>query len=322
MSKAIRRGFAGMVLCGLVAAACAQSGAGLDYRLQPRSLAGGVWVIEGAVDDFSVANGCNIINTGWIDTSEGLWVVNTGPSRLYGQQQREAIRRQSSGRVSTVLNLNLHPDYFFGNQSWRDVPTQALAGSIEGMRREGGAYADNLYVLCGDWMLGTESSPAANEIVPGRYASGRIELLRLSGHTSDDLVLIDHAAKVVFAGGLVFANRIPTTPHADLAQWLASLDALEQRIRAMGEVTVVPSHGPVHQGLTGLEQTREYLRWLDASLERSARSGLDISEVLAARLPERFAGWAAARTEYPRNVTHLYPSYERRALQPSRPASR
>jgi hypothetical protein len=38
----------------------------LDYRLKPRLLAPNTWVIEGAVEDFSRANGCNIINTGFI----------------------------------------------------------------------------------------------------------------------------------------------------------------------------------------------------------------------------------------------------------------
>ena len=46
-----------------------------DYRLQARALAPGVWVVEGANDDFSVANGCNIINTGFIATGAGAPTV-------------------------------------------------------------------------------------------------------------------------------------------------------------------------------------------------------------------------------------------------------
>ena len=63
----------------------------LDYRLQPRQIAPGTWVIEGAVADFRPANGCNIINTAFIATGDGVIVINTGPSRLYGEQQRRAI---------------------------------------------------------------------------------------------------------------------------------------------------------------------------------------------------------------------------------------
>ena len=92
--------------------------ASLDYRLKPRRIAENTWVIEGAVADFSRANGCNIINTAFIDTGDGVLVVNTGPSRLYGEQQRRAIAAVTPQPVRRVLNLNLHPDYFFGNQAW------------------------------------------------------------------------------------------------------------------------------------------------------------------------------------------------------------
>lgn len=292
----------------------------LDYRLQPRSIAPGVWVIEGAVDDFSRQNGCNIINTGFIATPEGSWVINTGPSFIYGRQQRRAVQAAGvdtgAGKVQQVLNLNLHPDYFFGNQAWADVPTRALAGSIAGMQAEGGAYADNLYTLCGDWMKDSASTPARQPIAPGSFTLGghRLELLRYHGHTADDLVLIDHSSGVVFAGGLVFAERIPTTPHADLPAWIASLDQLEARLNSVALKALVPSHGPVYPDLRGLHQTRDYLRWLERTLADSAAAGLDMYEVLNIRLPERFKAWGAAATEYARNVTHLYPRYEQRAL--------
>lgn len=292
----------------------------LNYHLRPRALAPGVWVIEGAVEDFSRRNGCNIINTGFIATPAGTWIINTGPSFTYGQQQRQAVQAvlaiARAGSVQQVLNLNLHPDYFFGNQAWADTPTRALAGSIAGMQAEGAAYADNLYALCGDWMKDTASTPATTAIAPGHFSLGghRLELLRYHGHTAADLVLLDHTAGVVFAGGLVFAERIPTTPHADVGAWLASLDRLEQVLQGFALKALVPSHGPVYTDLRGLHQTRDYLRWLDERLRTSAQAGLDLAEVLALPLPPRFAAWGAANTEYARNATHLYPGHELRAL--------
>jgi quinoprotein relay system zinc metallohydrolase 1 len=244
-------------------------------------------------------------------------IVNTGPSKRYGEQQRAAVQAASRAPVREVLNLNLHPDYFFGNQAWTGVPTQALPGSIEGMKREGGAYADNLYALCGDWMSGTESTPAQHSVHLGvQNVGGRtIELLRYEGHTADDLVLIDHRSGVVFAGGLVFAERIPTTPHANIAQWLRSLDALQDKLRGFHLRALVPSHGPIYPDTRGIDQTRDYLTWLHGQLTASAAQGQDLAEVLAQPLPQRFAAWAAGRAEYARNVTHLYPEYERQALR-------
>jgi quinoprotein relay system zinc metallohydrolase 1 len=306
--------------CLLPASALAQGAAAdasrLDYRLQARALAPGVYVVEGANADFSPANGCNIINTGFIVTGAGVVVINTGPSRRYGEQLRALIARTTAEPVLQVVHLNLHPDYFFGSQAFAGVPLAATPRTRAGMQREGKAYEDNLYRLCGDWMLGTEMTLPTAEIAPGvrRIGSHEIELLELRGHTDSDLVLIDRSAGVAFAGGLVFAHRIPTTPHAQIAAWQASLAQLQ----ALPSIkTLVPSHGPVAAGdafKADIAGTRRYLAWIDQSFADAARRGLEMNEVLRLPVPPEFKAWAAFDTEYTRNVAHLYPRYEQAVL--------
>ena len=291
--------------------------AGFDYGLKARALADGVYVVEGSNADFSVANGCNIINTGFITTGAGVLVINTGVSRRYGEQLRALIARTTREPVVQVIALNLHPDYFLGNQAFADVPLAATSTTRAGMQREAKAYEDNLYRLCGDWMKGTEARLPTQTLGPGPLRIGRreFELREFNGHTHSDLVLIDKSSAVVFAGGLIFADRVPTTPHADAVAWLRTLDLLAGQKLA----TVVPSHGPVHEGQRGLQQTRAYLQWLDSSFSRWAQAGWEVNEVLRASPPADFARWAAWPAEYTRNVAHLYPRYERAALQRGKP---
>ncbi len=290
----------------------------LDYRLQARALAPGVWVVQGANEDFSPANGCNIINTGFITTGRGVVVINTGPSKRYGEQLRALIQRTTPEPIAQVLHLNLHPDYFLGNQAFADVPLYATVATRAGMQREYKAYEDNLYRLCGDWMKGTEARLPTATIGPGPWRVGQreFELREWKGHTESDLVLVERSSGIAFVGGLVFVNRIPTTPHAQVSAWLASLDGLA----ALPHVKLmVPSHGPVVEGLQGLEQTRAYLRWLDGAFSAWARQGWEMNEVLRGPVPPEFKRWAAFQTEYTRNVAHLYPQYERASLQPAVP---
>ncbi|GCL63200.1 quinoprotein relay system zinc metallohydrolase 1 [Pseudaquabacterium pictum] len=288
----------------------------LDYGLKARALADGVYVVEGANADFTPANGCNIINTGFITTGAGVLVINTGTSRLYGEQLRALIERTTREPIVQVLHLNLHPDYFLGNQAFANVPIAATAATRAGMQREAASYETNLYRLCGDWMKGTEARLPTQTIGPGplRIGQREFELREYRGHTASDLVLVDKTSGVAFVGGLVFADRVPTTPHADPKAWLATLDTLA----GLKPGTVVPSHGPVHTGLRGLQQTRDYLQWLDGSFSRWAALGWEMNEVLRAAPPEAFARWAAWPAEYTRNVAHLYPGYERAVLQRSK----
>ena len=292
-----------------------------DYGLRARALADGVYVVEGANDDFTVANGCNIINTGFITTGDGVVVINTGTSRRYGEQLRALIARTTAEPVVQVVQLNLHPDYFLGNQGFADVPRAATPVTRAGVAREAAAYETNLYRLCGDWMLGTETV-APDRDTPAAPPSGSVwkvgqrtfELREFSGHTASDLVLIDRTSGVAFVGGLVFVQRIPTTPHARIGPWLQSLDALD----TLNLRTLVPSHGPVQTTAAtardGIQQTRRYLQWLDQHFSGWARQGLEMNEVLRAPVPAEFRGWAAFGTEYTRNVAHLDPVYEQRVL--------
>nr|WP_311526530.1 quinoprotein relay system zinc metallohydrolase 1 [uncultured Ralstonia sp.] len=304
-----------MCLTVLLANAHAQ---GPDYHLVPRAVAPDVWVLEGANADFSARNGCNIINTGFIDTGDGVLVINTGPSALYGEQQRQAIRKVTPAPVRWVFNLNLHPDYFFGNQAYADVGAQALPGTIAGAQREGTTYADNLYRICGDWMQNTVSTPPSQPLTPGARTMGRhhIDLIRLKGHTDDDLVLADRTSGVVFAGGIAFRDRIPTTPHANIAHWLLSLDQLQKIVADSGARLLIPSHGPALGKADAIVQTRQYLLWLDARMRRAAGEGRDLAEVIAMPVDAPYAQWSGMPAEYVRNVTRFYPGYENAALAP------
>jgi quinoprotein relay system zinc metallohydrolase 1 len=297
----------------------------LDYGLKARALGDGVYVIEGANADFSPANGCNIINTGFIVTDAGAVVINTGPSRLYGEQQRALIERTTGRPIAQVIHLNLHPDYFLGNQAYADVPRRATEATRAGMAREALAYETNLYRLCGDWMKGTQAllpdaaAPADNldtAAAAGVLRIGGRELLLqvLQGHTDSDLVLIDRRTGVAFIGGLAFADRIPTTPHARIDAWLASLTTLAATLKAADARVIVPSHGPVRHDTAALFQTRDYLRWLDDRLRLAARNGLELAEVLKLPLPAPYKSWAAVDTEYLRNVVHLFPGHEQAVL--------
>lgn len=306
------------------AAAPRANAATLDYRLQARALAPGVYVVEGDNADFSLANGCNIINTGFIVTDAGVLVINTGPSRRYGEQLRALIARTTPRPLAKVVHLNLHPDYFLGNQGFADVRRAATAATRAGIAREAAGYESNLYRLCGEWERGTETlAPDADldaEVKAGGFKLGEREfvLREWRGHTASDLVLIDRSSGVAFVGGLVFAQRVPTTPHADIPAWLASLEALQ----ALKLGTTVPSHGPVHADGSGLAGTRDYLQWLDAGLRQWAAQGMDMNEVLRAPVPDRFRRWAAFETEWVRNIAHLYPRYEASALPAATPGTR
>jgi quinoprotein relay system zinc metallohydrolase 1 len=288
--------------------------ADLEYALQPRQIAEGTWLLEGSTDNFSKANGGNIVNTGFIVTDSGVVVIDTGPSRRYGEALRKAIAATTDKPVIQVLLTHHHPDHMLGNQAFADVPIGALAGTIELMRQQGDGLAENMYRMVGDWMRGTELQLPTQTLESGTLTIGGhpLRLLALSGHTGSDLAILDEKTGVLFAGDLIFYQRALTTPNTPgLGVWLADIDQLE----ALPWTVIVPGHGPLAEDHQPFVQMRDYLVWLDTLMTEGAATGADMSELIRSPIPERFASINLSRYELIRSVSHLYPRYEKQDMK-------
>lgn len=285
----------------------------LDYQLQPRQIAEGVWLVEGSTDNFAAENGGNIVNVGCIETAAGVVVIDTGPSRRYGEALRQRIEQVTGKPLLRVLLTHHHPDHVLGNQAFSDVPIAALPGTTRLLAEQGDAMAENMYRLVGDWMRGTEVVLPSEALEEGELEIGgrRLRLLALRGHTGADLAILDERSGVLFAGDLLFYQRALTTPNSPgLDIWLADLDRLE----ALPWKQIVPGHGPLATDAAPFVQMRDYLGWLDGVLRQGAEQGAEMNELIRAPIPERFAGVSLSRYELIRSVSHLYPRYERNAM--------
>jgi quinoprotein relay system zinc metallohydrolase 1 len=306
------RGLGSLILAATMWAG-AVGAAELDYALRPEQVAPDTYVFVGRTEDFSFRNGGNIVNTGFIVTRAGVVVIDTGPSKRYGEQMRTAIAAVTPQPVIRVFNTHQHPDHFLGNQAFSDVGISALASTAQAIGAEGNALTANMYRLAGDWMKETEPLKPQQVVTASdaRVGGHTLTLLSLAGHTGGDLALLDRDTGVLFAGDLVFYNRAATTPHADLGVWLASLDVLEK----LPFRILVPGHGPVVSDSRAIRQTRDYLTWLREALRGAAEQGLDMNEAIVLAIPERFRTIALVDQEYRRSVTHLYPGLEQAALR-------
>jgi quinoprotein relay system zinc metallohydrolase 1 len=289
--------------------------ADMDYALKPRQIAEGTWLLEGSTDNFAKANGGNIVNVAFIVTEAGVVVIDTGPSKRYGEALRQAIASVTAKPVIQVLLTHHHPDHALGNQAFKDVPIGALADTTTLLHEQGDSMAENLYRMVGDWMRGTEVVLPGEVLEPGVRTFGNhdLRLLALTGHTGADLAIFDQSTGVLFAGDLVFYQRALTTPNSPgLAAWLADITTLQ----GLPWTLVVPGHGPIATDAQPFEQMRDYLTWLDQLLRDGAASGSDMTEMIRSPIPERFAAISLARYELIRSVSHLYPRYEREQMHP------
>lgn len=280
-----------------------------DYAIAPVSVGNGVWLVRGADAPIEPANGGAIANIVILDTPAGTLLCDCGPSVRYGRALKAAAERLTGKPVVRVYVTHLHPDHGLGIAAFDPAIVAALPGTIEALRQQGQGFSDAMYRILNDWMRDTDL------VMPGRtidtdqedFGGRKLRLLALSGHSIADLALIDERTGILIAGDLVFHDRAPSTPTADLPRWRQSLD----RLKAERHAGVIPGHGPYDPGGTAaIAQTRDWIDWLDGALTGAVRSGLDMVEAGEIEIPARFATMAAARYELQRSVAHLYPAIE------------
>lgn len=280
-----------------------------DYAITPQAIGDGLWLVRGADEPIEAGNGGAIANIAIIATPAGTVLWECGPSVRYARALRQAAEQLTGKPVVRVYISHLHPDHGMGLATFDPAIVAALPGTIEALRAEGQGYADGMYRLLGDWMRGTDL------MLPGRsisqaeedFGGRRLTLLALSGHSSADLALLDAQSGLLLGGDLVFHDRAPSTPTADLPKWRASLDQL----KALPHKGVMPGHGPFDPGgPAAIAQTRDWIDWLETTLTQAVRDGLDMVEAGEVAIPDRFATMAAARYEVQRSVSHLYPALE------------
>ncbi len=294
----------------------AVTAAAFDYALADRlsEVAPGVFVIRGDQAHFSAGNGGNILNTGFIVSSKGVLVIDTGPSAQYGEQMRALIGEITAQPITRVLNTHHHPDHYFGNQAFADVPIAATAASRAAMAQLSGDYADAMYRLVGPAMFGTEYLLPTETLQAGEISLGerRIDIKERAGHTRSELIIRDTDSGVLFVGDLVFNERAATTPDADIARWLQTLSELAQTPFSQ----LVPGHGPVDDSSRSIQQTAAYLQWLRSFLSEAAARGATAAEALYQPVPAPFDGMAVMPEEYQRSVHHLFPALEQLTFYP------
>ena len=312
--------------CFAVGVAAAVSGASLTspskaaalkYDLTPVEVAPGTWMLAGAQEDLRASNGGFIANTSIVEVPGGIVLFCSGPSRRFGEALVDLVRQLIPGkRVIRVFNTHHHPDHFLGNQAFDASLIAAPPAVIEGINAEGEPFLDNMYRLLGDWMRGTRvvapgvALTDTTEVLGGRSFS----YFYLGGHSAVDLVVRDDLTGIVFAGDLAFLDRAPATPHAELTTWQASLGELSR----LNTGLLMPGHGPFDRTGQSLQQTSDYLKWLDDTLRTAVSRGLTMTEAMALPIPTRFDRLAVVRAEYVRSVVHLYSDFEDQLLRPAR----
>ncbi len=233
--------------------------------------------VEGLSALGSSANQNFISNAGYIVTDEGVVVVDALGSPALAERLIADIRRQTGKSVTHVIVTHYHADHIYGLQAFKAAGARIIAHRaakeylysdtarlrLEASRTELAPWVDaqTHLVEADEWLDG-----------PRDLVVGGVTLqIRPVGpsHTPEDLVVYLPQDRVLFAGDLVFRNRVPFVGQADSRQWIRALDQL----LAFDTVAIVPGHGPLStEARRDMQLTRDYLAHLRRVMGDAARN--------------------------------------------------
>ncbi len=276
--------------------------------LEVTEIAPGVFVHQGAHEEFGDGYHGDIASIGFVIGTEAIAVIDTGGSLRTGSALREAIRARSSLPIRYVINTHVHSDHIFGNAAFAQDQPQFIGHRKlpAAMRSRGPLYEENLTRMLGD------AAQGSRVVLPTRTVQdalaidlgGRQLQLRAwpASHTDHDLSVMDEKTATLWAGDLLFVERTPTLD-GDLKGWLATMQVLQ----ASGAARTVPGHGPVVvDARPYFDKQRRYLQLLQEDVRRGLAEGLKLQQVTASAAAAERAHWLLFDSANPRNAELLY----------------
>lgn len=284
-------------------------GADFDYQLKPIKLSDNSYYFYGKEEYFSKENGGDIVNCSFIITPTSVILIDTGSSLLYANQMKKQIEQITNKPIKHVIITHHHPDHFLGNNAFLQSDIFASLYTKEEIEKNGDLYITNLVNIVQGAMKDTKIK-VPNQILTSQILDldgYKLKILHLNGHTKSDIAIYDENTKILYASDLVFNKRTPTTPHANIEDWIKSLEELEKIPYSI----LVSGHGIASTSKEPIKETVSYLNYVDKTLKQSAKQGLDIYEILNKPIPKEFQDFTMFKEEFERTVINRYPSYEK-----------
>jgi glyoxylase-like metal-dependent hydrolase (beta-lactamase superfamily II) len=266
-----------VLLAALAFAAPAAAQTTAPPAMDAQRVSASAWYVQGASALGSTANQNFISNAGFVITPAGVVVIDALGSPALGARLLAEIAKHTDKPVTHVILTHYHADHIYGLQSLKAAGAKIIAHQagreymnsetaslrLEASRTDLAPWVDKdtHLVPADEWI------PGGRELVVGGM---RFVITPVGpSHTPEDLVIYLPAEKVLFAGDLVFRNRIPYVGQADSRQWIKSLDVL----LSFDVKVVVPGHGPLSTApREDMEMTRDYLIHLRKVMGEAAKN--------------------------------------------------
>ena len=320
----MRRTFPSLLaLAGTLVALGAWAQPTAEIVLVPAQVSAHGWLFQGEAGLASAQNKGFMSNAGFVVTRDGVVVFDALGTPALGRAMIAAIAKVTPQPIRRVIVSHYHADHIYGLQAlkaaggeiWAHRKAQAYlvspqaAERLAQRRNELFPWVDHETVVVPPdlWLDGDATFRMGGLTFRIIYAEG--------AHSPEDLMLYVEEDRLLFAGDLVFAGRVPFVGNADSGGWLRAMD----KMIAVKPLVVIPGHGPASKDVArDLALTREYVAYLRETMGKAVRDFEPFDEAYARTDWSRFRGLPAFEQANRINAYGTYLLMEQELLQGSK----
>ncbi len=215
-----------------------------DYDLQAKKVAEGTYCFFGKLENINKQNAGNIVNTCFVQTKAGFVVIDSGPTFAYAKQAYAQMQKIAKLPVKYVIVTHDHDDHWQGNSFYKSKGA-LLIGPRSYEQNVVAGMQTRMERILGKSLYGQTKIVKLDRVVDENLSIKigqqvfEIKQLEKVAHTHGDLIVYLPKKEMLFAGDLVFNDRVTSLRDGSL---LGSLSALK-KIDSYHAKVIVGGHG-------------------------------------------------------------------------------
>lgn len=251
-----------------------------EYTLTPHKISETITCFFGKPEIMNKHNNGDMTNSCYVDLGKSYLVIDSGPSYNYAKSAHKTMNRVKKQKVSHVINTHIHDDHWLGNGYYKNQGAELIGAEIF-------ANTPKSTTIRMEQHISKEAFSGTSEVFPTRIIK-ESKTITLEGidielqvynhptHSENDLIVFIPKYSVVFAGDLVFNERILSLRDGDINNWLNVLE----EIKSKQSKYIIGGHGSAYKQ-DSINMTIKYLTEVKKFVRNAIDNGLDITDTLA-----------------------------------------
>jgi glyoxylase-like metal-dependent hydrolase (beta-lactamase superfamily II) len=280
------------------------------YDLKPVKISPSVYQFVGATEVPSKHNGGNMVNTYWINTGKSYIVIDTGPSYNYAKAAHEAMKKIADLPIKVIINTHMHDDHWSGNNYLKEQGGKIYATKAQATKFPVGVKTHMMSVIkkedsAGTKVIAIDEYVTKNTSITIDGTTLKFLYLGYVAHTKEDFMVYFKKEKVLFAGDLLFSQRITSIRDGSVEGGLKSL----KDIRKLDVKVYAAGHG-IYTDHTPVIQMQEYFTALKTKALAAIEEDIGMDEFIKTADFSNFKDKKMMEVLHKPNLGFAYAEYE------------